>query len=307
MKNFEVVEKISKNIDFNSKNWNKEKIDKYLLKYDDKRIIESMVIIHLKDDSPKDLTIEISSMYNCVVGCIFCASGSLPESKVFLTAEDYLKQVETCLEESNLNPNDYPNFYISFAGIGEPSLVKEEVAKGIDLIKEKYNNVQINIATTGFDNSCFDYWNKMNLPIRTLQLSCYAFDSEKIKHIIKNIPKNYNLIDNIKNAIKYKKKHNICRVKINYVVLKDLNDSDEDINNMINYLSKYKNDIIIKISFLNYTKKCKENNLLSPNIEDMLKIQKTLKSAGFNCYLFGTKNNTELGCGQLVQNHISDE
>lgn len=86
-----------------------------------------------------------------------------------------------------------------------------------------------------------------------------------------------------------------------------MNDSDEDINNMINYLSKYKNDIIIKISFLNYTKKCKENNLLSPNIEDMLKIQKTLKSAGFNCYLFGTKNNTELGCGQLVQNHISDE
>ena len=307
MKNFEVVEKISKNIDFNSRNWNKERIDKYLLKYDDKRIIESMVIVHLKDDIPRDLTIEISNMYNCVVGCIFCASGSLPESQIFLTADDYLKQVETCLEESNLDPNDYPNFYISFAGIGEPSLVKEEIAKGINLIKEKYNNIQVNIATTGFDSSCFNYWNKMNLPIRTLQLSCYAFDLEKIKYIIKNIPKNYNLFDNIKNAIKYKNNHNICRVKINYVVLKDLNDSDEDINNMINYLSKYKNDIIIKISFLNYTKKCKENNLISPNKEDMLKIKNILIDNGFKCYLFGTENNTELGCGQLVQNHISDE
>ena len=115
MKKFEVVEKISKSIDFNSRNWNKERIDKYLLKYDDKRIIESMVIVHLKDDIPRDLTIEISNMYNCVVGCIFCASGSLPESQIFLTADDYLKQVETCLEESNLDPNDYPNFYISFA------------------------------------------------------------------------------------------------------------------------------------------------------------------------------------------------
>lgn len=307
MKKFEVVEKISKSIDFNSRNWNKERIDKYLLKYDDKRIIESMVIVHLKDDIPRDLTIEISNMYNCVVGCIFCASGSLPESKIFLTADDYLKQVETCLEESNLNPNDYPNFYISFAGIGEPSLVKEEIAKGINLIKEKYNNIQVNIATTGFDSSCFNYWNKMNLPIRTLQLSCYAFDLEKIKYIIKNIPKNYNLFDNIKNAIKYKNNHNICRVKINYVVLKELNDGDEDINNLINCLNEFKNDIIIKISFLNYTKKCKENNLISPNKEDMLKIKNILIDNGFKCYLFGTENNTELGCGQLVQNHISDE
>ena len=307
MKKFEVVEKISKSIDFNSRNWNKERIDKYLLKYDDKRIIESMVIVHLKDDIPRDLTIEISNMYNCVVGCIFCASGSLPESQIFLTADDYLKQVETCLEESNLDPNDYPNFYISFAGIGEPSLVKEEIAKGINLIKGKYNNIQVNIATTGFDSSCFDYWNKMNLPIRTLQLSCYAFDLEKIKYIIKNIPKNYNLFDNIKNAIKYKNNHNICRVKINYVVLKELNDGDEDINNLINCLNEFKNDIIIKISFLNYTKKCKENNLISPNKEDMLKIKNILIDNGFKCYLFGTENNTELGCGQLVQNHISDE
>lgn len=307
MKKFEVVKKISKSIDFNSRNWNKERIDKYLLKYDDKRIIESMVIVHLKDDIPRDLTIEISNMYNCVVGCIFCASGSLPESQIFLTADDYLKQVETCLEESNLDPNDYPNFYISFAGIGEPSLVKEEIAKGINLIKEKYNNIQVNIATTGFDSSCFNYWNKMNLPIRTLQLSCYAFDLEKIKYIIKNIPKNYNLFDNIKNAIKYKNNHNICRVKINYVVLKELNDSDEDINNLINCLNEFKNDIIIKISFLNYTKKCKENNLISPNKEDMLKIKNILIDNGFKCYLFGTENNTELGCGQLVQNHISDE
>lgn len=71
MDKFEVVEKISKNIDYNSRNWNKEIIDRYLLKYDDKRIIESMTIIHLKDDIQKDLTVEISNMYNCVVGCRF--------------------------------------------------------------------------------------------------------------------------------------------------------------------------------------------------------------------------------------------
>lgn len=38
MENFEVVENFSKLIDYNSRSWNKEKIDRYLLKYDDKRI-----------------------------------------------------------------------------------------------------------------------------------------------------------------------------------------------------------------------------------------------------------------------------
>lgn len=104
------------------------------------------------------LEVGISNMYNCIVGCRFCASGSLAESKVFLTAEDYMKQVETCLEYSNEDPKDYPNFYIAFTGISEPSIVKEEIARGINIIKEKYNNVQINIATTGFDNTCKKYW-----------------------------------------------------------------------------------------------------------------------------------------------------
>ena len=65
-----------------------------------------------------------------------CASGSLPENKIFLSPEDYLKQVETCLEESRENPNNYPNFYIAFTGIGEPSLVKKEIAEGINLIRK---------------------------------------------------------------------------------------------------------------------------------------------------------------------------
>lgn len=307
MNKFEVVEKISKNIDYNSRNWNKERINRYLLKYDDKRIIESMTIIHLQDDVPKDLTIEISNMYNCIVGCRFCASGSLPETKIFLSAKDYLKQVETCLEESNEDPNDYPNFYIAFTGIGEPSLVKEEIAEGINLIRKKYKNVQINIATTGFDSSCFEYWNNKDLPIRTLQLPYYSCDLEKLRYIIQNLPKNYNLIENISKAIKYKSNHSICRVKVNFVVIKGINDSDEDIDKMINYLSEFKDDIIIKVSFLNYTKKCKENNLFSPNSKDMLKILNKLNSTGYKCYLFGTENNTELGCGQLVQNYISED
>lgn len=307
MEEFEVIEKFSKIIDYNSRSWNREKIDRYLLKYDDKRIIECMTIVHLKDEMPHDLTVEISNMYNCVVGCRFCAFGSLPESKVFLTAEDYVKQVKTCLKCSNESPTNYSKFYVAFTGIGEPSLVKEEIANGIKMLEKEYSNVQVNIATTGFDDTCFDYWDGMELPIRTLQLPYYSCNKDKIKYIIQNLPREYDLLKNIKRAIQYKNNHKICRVKVNFVVINNLNNTEDDVNEMISYLDKFKNDIIIKVSFLNYTKKCKENNLFSPNYEEMLKIMDKIKKAGFEAYLFGTKNNTELGCGQLVQNYISED
>lgn len=307
MENFEIIKKITKIIDYNSRSWNKEKIDRYLLKYDDNRIIECMTIIHLQDTTSVDLTIEISNMYNCIVGCRFCASGSLPERTFFLDAKDYFKQVETCLKFSNENPSNYPNFRIAFTGIGEPSIVKEEIAKGINMIKEKYNNVQVNIATTAFDNTCFEYWDSMNLPIRTLQLPYYSCDYEKLKYIIQNLPLDYDLSKNIAKAIKYKNNHKDCRIKINFVVINDINNSKNEISKMLKYLNEFKNDIVIKVSFLNYTKKCQENNLSSPDINRMLEIINQIKLNGFECYLFGTKNNTELGCGQLVQNYISND
>lgn len=305
MKKFDVAEKISRTIDYNSRRWNKEKIDRYLLRYDDKRIIECMTIVHLQDDEPKDLTIEISNMYNCVVGCKFCASGSLPESAFFLTAEDYMRQVETCLEASHENPDDYPRFYVAFTGIGEPSLAKEEIAKGIKMIQKKYNHVWVNIATTGFDPTCFEYWNKMNLPIRTLQLPYYSCKDDRLRYIIQNLPVKYNLSLNIGEAVQYKNDNDLCRVKVNFVVINGINSRDEDIDEMLDYLEMFKQDMIIKVSFLNYTKKCQEYNLTSPDYDRMLEILERIKARGFDCYLFGTPNNTELGCGQLVQNYIS--
>ena len=99
----------------------------------------------------------------------------------------------------------------------------------------------------------------------------------------------------------------MCRVKLNYVVISNINDSQTDLDKMIKYLSPFKKDIIVKISYLNFTQKCKENNLKSPASDRMLEILRKLKEEGFDCYLFGTDNNTQLGCGQLVQNYISKD
>lgn len=70
-----IVEKIVKEHPFNSRNWNYQKVIRYLLSDENNRIIESMVIWHIKDGTVVEFLLELSSMYNCPVGCQFCASG----------------------------------------------------------------------------------------------------------------------------------------------------------------------------------------------------------------------------------------
>ena len=86
-----------------------------------------------------------------------------------------------------------------------------------------------------------------------------------------------------------------------------INDSDEDLMRMSNLLLPYREHITIKISYLNYTRPGEANNLFSPSRERFEEIKDYLSNRSFDCYIFGTFKNTELGCGQLAQNHISSK
>lgn len=304
----DVEKRIEKVIEYNAHNWNNQLVHKYLLKYrkdEVDRIIECMTIIHYQDETIRDLTVELSNMYNCVVGCSFCASGALPETTCFLDALDYVRQLNTCLKESGVDPNEFENFYVSFAGIGEPSVVYKTIAEGMVMIRDLYPKVKFNIATFGFNIECFDYWSAFGLPIRTLQIPFYSDKVEMLKYIVKNLPETYSFETIVKKAINYKNKWPDCRVKINYIAMSGINDSDVDIKRMCNCLEQFKEQIVVKISYLNYTKPGEENNIKSSGSERLSEIKKFLDMKQFNCYIFGTDINTELGCGQLAQNHIS--
>lgn len=306
----DVEKRIEKVIEYKARSWNNQLVHKYLLNYRKDgidRIIECMTIIHYQDEAVRDLTVELSNMYNCVVGCRFCASGALPETICFLDTMDYVRQLNTCLNESGINPSEFENFYVSFAGIGEPSVVYKTIAEGMVMIKDLYPNVKFNIATFGFDMNCFSYWENLDLPIRTLQIPFYSDKTEKLKYIVKNLPESYNFKSIVNCAIDFKNRYPDCRVKINYIAMKDINDKDDDIERMCNDLEQFKEKVVIKISYLNYTKPGGENNIISPGSERLKTIKYYLDSKGFNSYIFGTAINTELGCGQLAQNHISSK
>lgn len=306
---FDVTKKIEKAINFSARSWDNQVTQKYLLECpakNGKSIIECMSIFHYKGPSIRDLTIEVSNMYNCIVGCGFCASGALSGDVVILEPMDYVRQINTCIKESGIDPADFENFFVSFAGIGEPSFVYKNIAGGMVMIRDIYPNVKFNIATFGYDLNCFSYWNDCKLPIRTLQIPLYHTDREKLKSIVTNLPADYDLVDVLKNAVSYQKENPDCRIKLNYIPMKGKNDSEEEVNSFVNSLMPYRKEIIVKVAFLNYTRPAEENGYVCPGEAYLNWIASVFEKSGFTCYPFGTETNTLLGCGQLAQNSISE-
>lgn len=109
----------------------------------------------------------------------------------------------------------------------------------------------------------------------------------------------------MKKALDYKIIFESCRVKINYIVIQNTNDSNEEVDDLLTILTPYLNDICIRISYLNYTKIGKSNGYYSASAQRINEIYHRIASRGFNCYIFGSEMNVEVGCGQLLQDYIS--
>lgn len=304
-KTFPIIKMYERNADYLARSWNKQSVRKYLLDYDGDRIIECMLIIHYRGKTVHDLTIELSNMYNCVVGCRFCASGNLNKSVVSLKAEDYITQINTCLKDSQVDPAAYQNFRVSFYGIGEPSVVYDEIGYVMPIIKERYPHSSFNIATFGFNRECFAFWKKCCPDIKTIQIPYYSYEKDMLKNIVKNLPEDYDFLSILQKALEYKKVYIHCRVKINYIVIQNTNDSDEELDNLLKILAPFVKDICIRISYLNYTKIGKSNGYFSASAERIQEIYHKISDKGFECYIFGSERNIEVGCGQLLQDYIS--
>lgn len=302
---FRIINVFKKKTKYFARSWDEQIVYKFLLDYDRERIIECMLIFHYNNHNIHDVTIEISNMYNCIVGCKFCASGNLKNTVFILEKEDYIAQINTCLKACSIDPNKYKNFFISFYGIGEPSVVFKQISDAIIIIKSKYHHARFNIATFGFDINCFGYWEK-NVPyIRTLQIPYYSGNIKCLKKLVRNLPDGYNFIEILKKALLYKRKYNFCRVKINYIVIWKINDANEDIEKLLKILIPYRKEICIRISYLNYTKVGEDEGFKSASTKTIQNVYTKISSSGFECYIFGSENNIEVGCGQLLQDYIS--
>ena len=198
---------------------------KYLLKLYDDNIVEC---VFLTQDYGN--TICMSTQVGCRMGCKFCAS-TLNGRVRDLTAGEMLSTIAVVnADNGKKTERNFSN--IVLMGSGEPFDNYNNVVKWLNLITDENGfNVSernISLSTCGLVDKIYEF-SKLNFNI-TLCISLHA-TTDEIRKTIMPIANAYS-IDEIIKALKVYVKENKRRVVFEYCLIKDVNDSVEDINRL---------------------------------------------------------------------------
>jgi len=246
----------------------------------------------------------VSTQIGCPVGCIFCATAScvgndgLKRSLIRnLTTQEIVKQVENILNYINQTKTKSKPVLLSYMGMGEPFLNYDNVVGSIKVLAAKYRTIKrATIATSGvfpagikaLANESFDI--KVNV-----HLSLHAPNNELRKQIM---PKTSS-INLALDAMRYFVEVKGGPVKINYILIKGVNDSNKNLYELARLLFNYRNDFIIKLTVLNEVNGCRPSDQ-----ERFDKFRKVLTKRGFEVVSFiGDGLDINASCGQLRRYH----
>lgn len=259
--------------------------EKFLWELEDSEKIESVLI------SDKDrLTLCISSQVGCPLKCRFCLTGKIGFRRNLFSWEilDQFIQVSKLLEKENRKITN-----IVFMGMGEPLLNFDNVVEALWRFKKllNFSPRRITISTSGIIPAI------KKLPYKAppvkLAISLNATDERKRSYLMP-INEKYPLNDLIKTLKEYPLKQG-QRITFEYVMIKDVNTSEEDANR----LSKLIKDIPSKINLIPFNPwaGC---DFKGPSEEEVLKFQNILISKGYSVFLRKSKGrDISAACGQL--------
>ena len=261
-------------------------IRKFLFKTKKGNQIES-VLMHDK----KRTTICVSSQSGCILDCNFCATASMGFLEN-LSSSEILDQV---LYLASYSESKITN--IVYMGMGEPLMNYRNVMDSGTLLKTKMGlgAKRITISTAGIASK-----------IRQIADDNYGFklaislnaSNENTRNKIMPITKKYSLLKIMKAAEYYFNKTKKL-VTFEYVLLKDVNASISDAENLMNLLKEFP----CKLNVIPYNDI--DGDYKRPDIENIESFLSSLESAPFMVTVRWS-NGTDInaGCGQLAVKDI---
>ena len=235
-------------------------------------------------------TVCVSSQVGCPLGCLFCATGKMG-FKRNLTAEEILEQViffERYLNKTGRVTN------VTFMGMGEPFLNYENVLKSIKILNSKeYFNIgarSISVSTSGITEG-IKKLAESGLPVN-LAISLHA-PNNKLRSEIMPISRKYpleNVLEFVDSYIKQTKR----KVMFEYVLIKNLNDSNECAKELAKLMGK-------KLYFVNLILYNATGIFRPSETKRVESFKAILKKAGINFvqrYRFG--DDIQAACGQFA-------
>ena len=263
---------------------NGKEVNKYLFELSDKERVEAVLMLHDYGNS-----LCLSTEVGCNMGCAFCESGRRKKVRN-LEAGEMVGQILAVMQSSGLKVT-----HVVLMGIGEPFDNYDNVLKFIKIINSDYGLAlgarHITVSTCGIIPKIKEF-TKEKLQVN-LAISLHA-PNDNLRIKIMKINKVYNINELIKVVKDYIKVTN-RRVTFEYVLLKDVNDSEKcahELANLLRGMNCYVNLIPYNAtSHLEFKRADKKTILKFYDILKKEKIGVTIRRE------FGTE--VSAACGQL--------
>lgn len=262
---------------------------KYLFELEDNNHVEAVLMEH-----DYGLSVCVSSQVGCNMGCTFCESGRLKKVRNLNTYE-MVEQI--LLIEKDINKRISS---VVIMGIGEPFDNYDNVIEFMKIINDDKGLAigarHITVSTCGIIPKIKEF---MNLPLQiNLAISLHASNDE-LRSKIMPINKVYSLSQLLSTIDEYIA-HTNRRVTIEYVMLNNVNDNENNAEELIN-LFKGKN---VYINLIPYNETSHIIYKKSPK-DKIMKFYDILKKGGINVTIrkeFGSK--ISAACGQLRSKEV---
>lgn len=204
---------------------------KFVLRLADGRQIESVFI----PDTPKQ-TFCVSTQVGCAMGCAFCLTGKMGLVR-HLTPAEITGQVRLLARATNLLDK---SFNIVLMGMGEPLQNYDATMKSLRMLNQKegfdMHPKRVTLSTVGLVPMMDKLAQEELMP--NLAVSLHAATEEQRRAIVPPTKK-YSLHDVIKACERFPLSKR-RRIMFEYVMLKGVNDSDEDARKLVKVLSGVK-------------------------------------------------------------------
>ena len=257
---------------------------KYLLEFPDGECVETVL---MRFDNRANLTACVSSQVGCAVNCSFCATGKRGFIRN-LSYKEIIEQVLTIQRDTGLKVTN-----VVFMGQGEPLLNLDNVLKAMEIFNENFQigARRLTVSTSGIIPKIKEL---ADLDMQsTLALSLHAPNHE-IRKKLMPIENKYNM-DELHKALKYYVEKTGRRITIEYLLIKDLNDTVESAKQLAAYLK----DIKCNINLIPY-KQTKKNDYKRPSNNSIMKFKYLMEHAGKKVTVRLERGaDIDAACGQL--------
>ncbi len=257
---------------------------KYLLEYPDGECVETVL---MRFDNRANLTACVSSQVGCAVNCSFCATGKRGFIRN-LTYKEIVEQVLTIQRDTGLKVTN-----VVFMGQGEPLLNLDNVLKAMELFNDAFQigARRLTVSTSGI----IPQINQLaeNDMQSTLAISLHAPNHE-IRRKLMQIEDKYPMPE-LKKALKNYITKTGRRITIEYLLIKDLNDTLESAKQLVDYLR----DIKCNINLIPYNP-TEKNDYQKPSGNSIMRFKSLMEQSGKKVTVRLERGaDIDAACGQL--------